>query len=204
MATLAPLTGPNARVSPELFDAMVERGDLAHVHVELLDGTILFKLPQGALHLLALAMIVRALNRFAEANGSIVVAQGTVPMGDDRPEPDVALLGFNPRDEFRAFDGSDVRLLVEVSVSSLALDRRKKTRLYASHAIPEYWIVNPVARQVEVYRDPSPSGYASLAVAGEEGTISALALPGSSFSVADLMPRSDPEDGAGSDRDLSS
>lgn len=188
MATLAPLTDSNAMVTPELFDAMVERGDLAHVHVELLDGTMVFKLPQGRLHLLALAMISRVLDRLAEENGFIVVTQGTVPMGQDRPEPDIAVLGFDPYEEFRAFDGSDVRLAVEVAVSSLAFDRSKKAVLYAAQGIPEYWIVNPIARQVEIYREPTAEGYASLRVAGEDEMIDAAALPGHAIPVARLMP----------------
>lgn len=193
MATLAPLTDSNARVTPELFDAMLERGDLAHIHVELFGGTMVFKLPRGRLHSVALALVCQELMRWTLDTRFFVITQGTVPMDEDRPEPDLAILDFDPRTQTRQFDGSDVRLAVEVAVSSLAFDRRKKALIYAAQAIPEYWIVNPVARQVEVYREPSLDGYASLTVAGEEDAISALALPGSSFLVADLMPMPEQE-----------
>lgn len=114
-------------------------------------------------------------------------------MGENRPEPDLALLDYDPRTTNRRLEGSDVRLAVEVAVSSLAFDRRRKAPLYAAQSIPEYWIVNPVARQVEVYREPNGEGYGSLRVAGEEESIDALALPGHTILVADLMPMPDPQ-----------
>jgi hypothetical protein len=44
---------------------------------------------------------------------------------------------------------------VEVADTSLAQDRGNKKRLYARAAIPIYWIVNLLERQVEVYADPT-------------------------------------------------
>ena len=37
---------------------------------------------------------------------------------------------------------------------------RQQANLYGRSGIPVYWIVNLVDRQVEVYTDPGPSGYA--------------------------------------------
>ena len=48
--------------------------------------------------------------------------------------------------------------LIEVANSSLALDR-SKGKIYASAKIPEYWIVNLIENQIEVYRNPSQSDY---------------------------------------------
>lgn len=53
---------------------------------------------------------------------------------------------------------SDVALLVEVSESTLRQDRGKKRRAYAKAAIAVYWIVNLVARRVEVYTGPLNEG----------------------------------------------
>jgi Uma2 family endonuclease len=43
---------------------------------------------------------------------------------------------------------------LEVSDSTLRYDRGRKSSLYARAGIRDYWIVNLVDRQVEVYRDP--------------------------------------------------
>ena len=52
-------------------------------------------------------------------------------------------------------------LLVEISESTLATDRGEKLRTYAKAAIPIYWIVNLVDRQVEVYTGPGVDDYAT-------------------------------------------
>ncbi len=48
--------------------------------------------------------------------------------------------------------------MVEISDTSLSEDRHQAA-IYAAGGVPVYWIVNLVDRQVEVYSDPSPSGY---------------------------------------------
>lgn len=193
MATLAPLTGSNAMVTPELFDSMLERGDLESIHVELFDGTIVFKTSQNRLHILALSHLIEIIAPLAPLAGLRAITQGTIRMGEDRPEPDFALIDYDSRRLSRPLMASDVRLAVEVAVTSLATDRRDKAPFYASQGIPEYWIINPVARQVEIYREPDAKGYGSLRVVGEAESIDALALPGSSILVADLMPLPDSE-----------
>ena len=45
--------------------------------------------------------------------------------------------------------------MIEVADSSLDEDRGWKKQIYAHARIPVYWIVNLVARQVEVYTDPT-------------------------------------------------
>ncbi|MGI9034013.1 MAG: Uma2 family endonuclease [Acidimicrobiales bacterium] len=42
-------------------------------------------------------------------------------------------------------------LAIEV-LSDSRLDRVRKRRIYAAHGVPEYWIVDPEADRVEVYR----------------------------------------------------
>jgi hypothetical protein len=46
-------------------------------------------------------------------------------------------------------------MLVEVSDATLGRDREHKGRVYSRAAIPIYWIINLVDRQVEVYTEPS-------------------------------------------------
>jgi len=54
----------------------------------------------------------------------------------------------------------DIALVVDVSDTTLAKDRRRR-RLYGSGGIAIYWIVNLIDRQVDVYSSPSPTGYTS-------------------------------------------
>jgi Uma2 family endonuclease len=80
----------------------------------------------------------------------------------DEPEPDVTILrGANADYKHRHPERADVALVVEVSDATLDYDQGVKLSAYAKGAIPVYWIVNLVDRQVEVYTDPSLGGYLS-------------------------------------------
>lgn len=68
------------------------------------------------------------------------------------------------RGDLRAYTAAhpaDPVLVVEIALSSLALDREHKASLYARAGRPEYWILNLMERVLEVYRDPVPSQNAS-------------------------------------------
>jgi Uma2 family endonuclease len=85
--------------------------------------------------------------------------------------------------------------VVEVSESSLAFDRSHKASFYAFAGIQEYWIINLVARQLEVLRDPIPDAqathgfrYADVTTLSRGDAISPLAAPHSSVRVDDLLP----------------
>ena len=80
----------------------------------------------------------------------------------DEPEPDIAIVrGANADYKARMPEPADVALLVEVSETSLSIDRGLKCSVYARASIPVYWIINLVDRQVEVYTNPGPAGYAT-------------------------------------------
>src|SRR6202041_804759 len=45
-------------------------------------------------------------------------------------------------------------LVIEVSDTTLLFDQIVKSSLYAANGIQDYWVLNVVDRQVEIYRDP--------------------------------------------------
>jgi Uma2 family endonuclease len=124
-----------------------------------------------------------------------VRAQGPLAVDEQSlPEPDVAVVPGSFRDYVGAHPSRPV-LVVEVSESSLALDRERKGGLYARAGFADYWIVNLVDCVVEVYRSPGPdpaaplgSRYRSVTVLGPEAFVEPLAAPGARLSVADLLP----------------
>jgi Uma2 family endonuclease len=83
---------------------------------------------------------------------------------DGAPEPDEAVVRGSIRDYRRGKRGmpraGDVALVVEVAHSNLAQDRAM-VRIYGKAGIPICWIVNLNDRQIEVYSDPQPDGYAT-------------------------------------------
>jgi Uma2 family endonuclease len=69
------------------------------------------------------------------------------------PEPDVAVVSGSIRD-YTTVHPTTAALLVEVAETSLHYNRTEKGSLYAKAGIIDYWIVNLVDRQLEVYRTP--------------------------------------------------
>ena len=162
--------------------------------VELVGGQLIVAEPQGSGHFAAIRAVEEAL-RAAFGPGWEVRGQGPLALDEESlPEPDVAVVPGSFRD-YAAGHPSRPVLVVEVSESSLALDRHHKGSLYARAALAEYWIVNLVDRVVEVYREPGADAaasfgwrYRSVEVFGPEASVSVLALPGAHVRVADLLP----------------
>jgi Uma2 family endonuclease len=106
---------------------------------------------------------------------------------DSDPEPDIAVAS-EPMEKYR--DHPEMALLiVEVSDTTLALDRRKAA-VYAQANVSEYWIVNIPERHLEIYRSPDPGQrkYREHRVVAQSDSIAPLARPGSSIRVSDLLP----------------
>jgi len=115
---------------------------------------------------------------------------------DDRsePEPDVCVVRGSPRDYVTAHPTRPA-LVVEVAQSGLRLARGRKAAAYARAGITDYWIVDLVARVLEVHREPARPGparrrwgYVAVETLGAEATITPLAAPGAVVRVAELLP----------------
>jgi Uma2 family endonuclease len=162
--------------------------------VELIDGQLIVAEPQGSRHFGAIRAVAEAL-RAAFGSGWEVRTQGPLALDEEsEPEPDVAVVPGNFRD-YLARHPSRPILVVEVSESSLALDRDHKGSLYARAGLADYWIVNLVDRLLEVYREPGPDpaasfgwSYRSRELLGSQASVAPLALPRIHIRIADLLP----------------
>ena len=156
--------------------------------VELIEGELVAMAPIGSQH----SGTVNGLNRMlvqAVGDRGVVSVQNPVQL-DDRSEPEPDFTVLRPRaDDYRQStpNPEDVLLVIEIAASSLNYDRAVKRPLYASHAIPEFWIVDLAAGEVEVCRGPAGDDYASVLRVGREGVLEPLLLPGVAISVAALL-----------------
>jgi len=162
--------------------------------IELIGGELLVAEPQGAPHYTAIVQTAKELEA-AFGSGWTVRTQGPIGLDDDsEPEPDVAVVPGGPRDYARAHP-SRPALTVEVSESSLGIDRHHKGSLYARAGLSDYWVLNLADRVLEVYREPVPESaapfgwrYARREVFGAAAQVTPLAAPGSSIAVSRLLP----------------
>jgi Uma2 family endonuclease len=69
--------------------------------------------------------------------------------------PDM-FIAIGPESKYRNRhpEPDDLVLVVEVSNTSLGVDRTVKLALYAAEGIPQYWIIDVKARRIEVYTQP--------------------------------------------------
>ncbi len=170
---------------------MAETGVLRpDARVELLDGRIIDMSPIGPFH----GGVAKFLNRLfsAAARGRWVTAvQDPVRLDDNtEPQPDLALLKPAPHFYRRRHPHpDDVFLLIEVSDTTLDLDREEKLPAYGRAGIPEVWIVNLNNETIEVYREPHFTGYGLKAVLRAGDHASPAAFPDVSVDVAELLKR---------------
>jgi Uma2 family endonuclease len=161
--------------------------------LELLDGLLVLREPQGSRHAAAVRRVLAALRRVL---GDAWQIDSQLPIAldpDSEPEPDVAVVPRDP-DAYRSAHPSHAVLVVEVADTSYRIDREHKAGLYARAGIPDYWIVDLARDTLEVHRDPgaaldAPYGwrYRSTEILGPPASIAPLAAPGSGVAVADLL-----------------
>jgi Uma2 family endonuclease len=156
--------------------------------VELIGGELVAMSPIGSYHHGTAISLTQGLVH-AVGDRAMVSVQGPVHLDDfTESEPDFALL--KPRlDSYRDVhaQSADVLLLIEVADTSLNYDRAVKRALYARHAIPELWIVDLNAGEVEVCRQPDASGYATVTRVGRDGVLEPEMLPGVHVQAATLF-----------------
>jgi Uma2 family endonuclease len=154
VATQAASSLPLHKLDTEIYNRMVASGALEGEPVELLDGWLVDVMsPQSPDHATVIERLTHSLGR-AQARLRIQLPLEIPP--DSEPEPDLALIvapsspAHHPRTAL---------LVVEVSISTHAIDRNVKASLYAKAGVPTYWVVDVPGKAIEVRSDPGLDGY---------------------------------------------
>ena len=178
------------RWTPEQYHRLIEAGFFDDGRVEMLGGLFWDMTGQMTPHATGVRLATLALED-AFAVGFEVRCQLPIVLTDGtEPEPDVSVAPGTPLDYAEHHPRAEELLLaVEVSDSSLTKDRGLKLVSYAQAWISEYWIVNLVHRQLEVYRKPIPSGtYTEFAIYLPGQVVVPISLPTKAVAVDDLLP----------------
>ncbi len=187
---------PARRWTREEFFQMLDLGWFQGRRVALIDGEVLEMPAQKDYHGAAVTLTMDAL-RLAFGPGFWVRNQMSLDLSPRSvPDPDLAVVPGSPRGvTATSTTPTSALLVVEVAETTLAYDRNHKGSLYAAGGIADYWIVNLVQRQLEVYRDPVADStqlfgyrYNSRTILDPPDEVSPLAAPQASITVADLLP----------------
>ena len=152
---------------------------------ELLQGVIIEQMTKSPLH----TFLVQRLARWIEtavAAGWFVRKEEPLTLAGSEPEPDIAVVAGCPED-YRTAHPATAALVVEVAIATLGIDRAKAD-VYAAAGIPEYWIVIPETRAVEIHRRPGPAGYSErLTVSAAAANLQPDGLKAAPLSIEQLF-----------------
>jgi len=150
------------RLTVDEYYRMAEAGVLSpDDRTELIEGEIIDIAPIGPTHASIVVLLTKHLVRTVGDAAEVRVQLPVRFVPRSEPQPDFALVVAKP-DGYRHTHpvASDVLLLIEVSDSTLRYDLDVKARLYAKHAVREYWVVDLVNNRVWRHRRPSGQQYA--------------------------------------------
>lgn len=162
MNAVTPLERPTAiKLTIADYELLNRSGALGNYgKSQLIEGVIVALSPQLRAHVYAKNELAYRLRRAAETanTGVAVLVEGTVELPPNNlPDPDICLTdqpqgaGYIPAES--------IKLIVEVSDSSLKIDLTTKADLYAGHAIPEYWVVDLPNRTIHQFWSPTVEGF---------------------------------------------
>ncbi len=176
------------RLTVHDFDLLFRAGALERVpRVELMDGMICEMNPQYSDHSFIKDEVVAALRAAAPAPLRVFSETSLILDQYNMPAPDVALCEPFPRGGPLPLES--VRILVKVSVNTLADDLGRKRALYAGAGVPEYWVVNVLARAIHVFATPDRGRavYADARVVAFGAPLLAQTVTGMTIDTAPLL-----------------
>jgi len=152
------LAGPRIRRWTRVeYDRLVDLGFFEHgEHLDLLDGLLVVREPQGSRRAAGIRRVLAALRRVL---GDAWQIDSQLPIVLDEAtelEPDVAVVPHDPG-HYRDAHPARAALIVEVADSSCRIDREYKMNLYARAGVAECWIVDLAHETLEIHRRPEAS-----------------------------------------------
>ncbi|MDX2289503.1 MAG: Uma2 family endonuclease [Hyphomicrobiaceae bacterium] len=167
---------PRRRFTADELRAMEQAGILGpEERVELIGGDIVVMSPKGRIHEILRSELVVFWLRNGPRNLKMATESPLRLSDDYEPVPDIIVYPAN-------LVAPDVRpetvlLVVEVSDTTLAYDRKRKSVYYAAAGVREYWVINAQNRVTTVFRQPTAEGYASVTDIGPAERIAPEAAP---------------------------
>lgn len=167
------------------FIALAEQGAFGDEDVELLCGVVVVRESPSPEHEHAIRVLCRRLLPQVGSRADLQANLSFAASDYSLPRPDVMLV---PNGDYWHEHPDRAYLAVEVSKASLRKDRGLKRRLYGISQIDEYWIVNVVDREVEVYRDRVDGEFRTRTVHRLGEVLRLVAFPDVAVAVADIVP----------------
>lgn len=180
------------KLSVSQYDRMVEVGILTKDdRIELIDGEMIYKPKKGPRHAACRTKLLSLLLSFEEkaARPFYVGSSHAIRLDEySEVEPDMALL-VRDDERFRREHPKieDAFLLIEVTDLDPERNHQIKLPLYARTGARELWIVDFPNDLIELYREPSSTGFKHKTIFHRGDTISPQAFPNLNLSVNEIL-----------------
>ena len=147
--------------------------------LELVNGEIIDHMGKKRPHVLWHNLVRQWLElvfggEFVQSEDPIDVAPGDLPTSE--PQPDLIVttkpiraFSENPKPE-------ELRLVVEISDTTVQFDLNVKGKLYARAGIVEYWVINVPEKKLIVLREPRDGKYTRIATHASHEEIAPLGI----------------------------
>jgi Uma2 family endonuclease len=182
---------PRRAFTAEDVRRMIDAGIIgADERIELLEGELVVMSPKGRAHEVMRFALTEAMSD-ARPKDVRVVSEPTLQFGDHIiAEPDIAVFprASLPQSSagFIRLPTGSVMLVVEIAVTSLRDDKKRKAALYARHGVRELWVVDANERIAWIYTQPGAEGWASVVERGPDDVLTTSALPGFAAKLREL------------------
>lgn len=150
------------------YEELCSREPDKYVKTELFRGVVINKMTKSSKHNYFKNIFTEEIRNILPA-GFFVQNENSISLQDSDLEPDISVIAGNQRD-YRTEKPSTARLIVEIAVSSIVYDRNKSTD-YSKAGVNEYWIADIDSETLEVYSEPTETGYLEKKVFRREDSL---------------------------------
>lgn len=180
---------PTKQWTREECDALEKAGLVEFRQYELIEGKLIQKMGKKLPHMRALSRLVQWLALQFE---SLVMPEPGIDVAPldnptSNPEPDAVVLRRPVEELVEAVRAQDLRMVAEVSDTTLVFDLGAKAALYARAAISEYWVLDVNGRRLIVHLQPVDGVYQSIQAFSEDEPVQTPLTGESTVVVRDLL-----------------
>jgi len=160
---------------------------------ELIGGELLLVLAPKTIHQWICGELFGEIRNFVRRNnfGEVYDAPTDVYLSEtEKPQPDILFISAN---RLNIITEDNIKgapdLVVEVlSPSTASRDKVKKSKMYYTHGVKEYWIVDPSAKAVQVFT-PGEKNWNLVESYDEDGILLSPLLPGLEIKLKDVFKK---------------
>ncbi|MFN7938391.1 MAG: Uma2 family endonuclease [Bryobacteraceae bacterium] len=164
---------PTKKWTREECEALEQAGLVGVRDYELIEGVLVQKTGKKLLHIRALSRLIQWLVFTFESKVVPEPGIDVAPVDNptSQPEPDVVVLRASVVELVDTIRSRDIRMVAEVSDTTLSFDLGPKARLYARAGIEEYWVLDVNGRRLIVHQQPETGEYRSIQAFAEDETV---------------------------------